>query len=219
MRKQKAIQAILEQKLLPLFYHDSAETSIEVLNALYQAGIRTVEYTNRGEHALENFRKMKKAIEANMPGLLLGIGTIKNREEAESFIEAGADFIICPTVNTEVARVTHDKGMLWIPGCLTPTEIATAEMAGATIIKIFPGNILGPGYISAIRELFPKIKFMPTGGVEAEEGNLRSWFNAGVVAVGLGSKLVSKEIMENKNYDHLRKRTEEALSLIAGLKN
>lgn len=217
MHKQKAIQAILDQKLLPLFYNDSAEISIEILRALYDAGIKTVEYTNRGEKALSNFKQMKSAIKENLPGLLLGIGTIKNKDQAKEFIGAGADFIICPTINPEVARVTHAAGLLWIPGCVTPTEIASAEAAGATIVKIFPGNILGPSYISSIQELFPEIQFMPTGGVEVEEKNLRSWFNAGVVAVGMGSKLVSKEIVANKDYDSLRKRTEEALGLIASI--
>jgi 2-dehydro-3-deoxyphosphogluconate aldolase/(4S)-4-hydroxy-2-oxoglutarate aldolase len=217
MRKQQAIQALLEQKLLPLFYNDSAETSIAILRALYDAGIRTVEYTNRGENALNNFIEMKKSAGAEMPGMLLGIGTIKTKEQADDYIRAGADFIICPTINPEVARVTQDAGLLWIPGCLTPTEIAAAEMAGATIVKIFPGNILGPNYISSIQELFPKIKFMPTGGVEAEEKNLRSWFGAGVVAVGMGSKLISKEIVQNKAFDELRKRTKEAIGLIASI--
>ena len=217
MRKEQAIQAILEQKLLPLFYNDDAEISIAILRSLYDAGIRTVEYTNRGDNALKNFSEMRKAVKEGMPGMLLGIGTIKTKEQAIDYIRSGADFIICPTINAEVASVTHGAGLLWIPGCLTPTEIATAEIEGATIVKIFPGNILGPAYISSIQELFPRIKFMPTGGVEAEEKNLRSWFNSGVVAVGMGSKLVSKEIVQNKAYDTLRKRTEEALGLIASI--
>ena len=217
MRKEQAIQAIHEQKLLPLFYNDDAEISIAILRSLYDAGIRTVEYTNRGDNALKNFSEMRKAVKEGMPGMLLGIGTIKTKEQAIDYIRSGADFIICPTINAEVASVTHGAGLLWIPGCLTPTEIATAEIEGATIVKIFPGNILGPAYISSIQELFPRIKFMPTGGVEAEEKNLRSWFNSGVVAVGMGSKLVSKEIVQNKAYDTLRKRTEEALGLIASI--
>ena len=217
MRNQQAIEALLEQKLLPLFYNDSAETSIAILRALYDAGIRTVEYTNRGENALTNFIEMKKAAGADMPGMLLGIGTIKTKEQASDYIRAGADFIICPTINPEVARVTHEAGLLWIPGCLTPTEIAAAEMAGATIVKIFPGNILGPNYISSIQELFPKIKFMPTGGVEAEEKNLRSWFSAGVVAVGMGSKLISKETVSSGNFIQIKNATIKALDLIKSI--
>jgi 2-dehydro-3-deoxyphosphogluconate aldolase / (4S)-4-hydroxy-2-oxoglutarate aldolase len=214
MRKEQAIQAILKQKLLPLFYNESAETSISILRALYDAGIRTVEYTNRGENALQNFSKMISAVKKGMPGMLLGIGTIKTKEQAGDFINSGADFIICPTIHPEVAAITHEAGLLWIPGCLTPTEIAKAEMEGATIVKIFPGNILGPGYISSIQELFPKIQFMPTGGVEAEEENLRSWFKAGVVAVGMGSKLITKESVSSGDFIQIKNATVKALDLI-----
>src|SRR5207237_5986546 len=123
-------------------------------------------------------------------------------------------FIVCPTINERVAEVTHEAGLLWIPGCMTPTEIAAAEVAGATLVKIFPGNILGPGYISAIKELFPEIKFMPTGGVEAEEKNLKAWFKSGVVAVGMGSKLITKEMVQQKDYAALKEATAKALQLI-----
>ena len=155
------------------------------MHALYDAGIKTVEYTNRGENALSNFSVMKKMLDADLPGLHLGIGTIKNKEQAKQFIDAGADYIICPSMNEEVASITHDAGLLWIPGCMTATEIAAAENAGATLVKIFPGSLLGPGYIHAIKDLFPGLKFMPTGGVEAEKKNLQSWFASGVVAVGI----------------------------------
>lgn len=213
-KKIEAIQQVLQQKLLPLYYHESAETSLSILQALYAAGIRTVEYTNRGPNAPENFRQLKKAVPQQMPGMQLGIGTIKNRKDAERYIDAGADFIVCPTVNAAVAQVTHAAGLLWVPGCMTPTEIAEAEEAGATLVKIFPGNILGPAYISAIKELFPNLMFMPTGGVEAELANLKSWFGAGVVAVGMGSKLITKEAVRQKDFTALRNVTEQALQLI-----
>src|SRR6476619_7323229 len=143
-KKEQILLALLDQKILPLYYHDDAETSIGVLNSLYDAGIRLVEYTNRGEHALDNFAAMKKVIKKKMPGMFLGIGTIKTRKAAKKFIDAGADFIICPTVNPGVAKEVKNAGLLWIPGCMTPTEISMAEDAGATLTKIFPGNILGP---------------------------------------------------------------------------
>ena len=149
-----------------------------------------------------------------MPGILIGIGTIKNKNQAKDYIEAGADFIVCPSINKKVAKVTHKAGVLWIPGCMTPTEIAAAENAGASIVKIFPGNILGPSYITSIKELFADIQFMPTGGVEAEQNNLREWFNAGVVAVGMGSKLISKKVLESKNYTEITSLTKEALHII-----
>ncbi|MGN6399008.1 MAG: bifunctional 4-hydroxy-2-oxoglutarate aldolase/2-dehydro-3-deoxy-phosphogluconate aldolase, partial [Flavisolibacter sp.] len=203
-KKEAALQTLLQQMMLPLYYHDSAEVSIEVLKALYEAGIKTLEYTNRGEHAFENFKALRKAVDENMPGLQLGIGTIKTKNSAEKFIDAGADFVVCPSMNEEVADTVHAAGLLWVPGCLTTTEIANAENAGATLVKIFPGNILGPSYISAIKEIFPGLKFMPTGGVEAEEKNLRSWFDAGVVAVGMGSKLISKSALEDRDYEGIK---------------
>lgn len=213
-KKETAIQQLLQQKLLPLFYHDDAGESIALLQSLYDAGIRILEYTNRGAHALANFKEMRKAATATMPGLLLGIGTIKNEAQAQSFMDAGADFIVCPTIHSGVAKLVHNAGLFWIPGCMTPTEIAAAESAGATIVKIFPGNILGPSYISSIKELFPAIKFMPTGGVEATMDNLKSWFGAGVVAVGMGSKLVTNEIVAEKNYGLLKKLAEDALRMV-----
>jgi 2-dehydro-3-deoxyphosphogluconate aldolase/(4S)-4-hydroxy-2-oxoglutarate aldolase len=212
--KEQILQQIVQQRLLPLYYHDSAAVSLEILQSLYEAGIRVIEYTNRGVHALDNFKELKKAKEEIMPDMLLGIGTIKTADQAKQYIAAGADFIVCPTINEQVAEVTHEAGLLWIPGCMTPTEIAAAEMAGATLVKIFPGNILGPGYISAIKELFPEIKFMPTGGVEAEEKNLKAWFKSGVVAVGMGSKLITKEMVQQKNYAALKETTTTALQLI-----
>jgi 2-dehydro-3-deoxyphosphogluconate aldolase/(4S)-4-hydroxy-2-oxoglutarate aldolase len=213
-KKEQILLALLDQKVLPLYYHDDAETSIGVLNALYDAGIRLVEYTNRGEKALVNFVAMKKVMKKKMPGMFLGIGTIKTRKAAKKFIDAGADFIICPTVNKDVAKEVKASGLLWIPGCMTATEISIAEEAGATMVKIFPGNILGPSYISSIRELFPDVRFMPTGGVEVEEKNLKSWFASGVVAVGMGSKLVTKDMMQNKEYDKIKTLASKALHMV-----
>jgi 2-dehydro-3-deoxyphosphogluconate aldolase/(4S)-4-hydroxy-2-oxoglutarate aldolase len=214
LKKEQALSILLNQRLLPLFYQESADTSKAILQALYEAGIRTVEYTNRGRHALGNFKELRRVADASMPDLQLGIGTIKNREQARQFIDAGADYIVCPTMNKEVAEETHASGRLWIPGCMTPTEIAQAEEAGASLVKIFPGNILGPSYIGAIKELFPNLSFMPTGGVEAEEENLKSWFKTGVVAVGMGSKLISKELVTQKDYEGLKESVVSALDLV-----
>jgi len=213
-KKEEAYRLLLEQKLLPLYYHESADVSVNILRALYDAGVRIVEYTNRGENALENFRALRKAVDKTMPGLLLGIGTIKNRKSAKKYVQAGADFIVCPSMNEDVAEIAEDEELLWIPGCMTPTEIAAAENAGATLVKIFPGNILGPGYVSAIRELFPNLRFMPTGGVEAEASNLKAWFGAGVVGVGMGSKLITKDAIAKGDYDGIRNDTARALQLV-----
>ena len=212
-KREKALEVLLAQKLLPLYYHEDAATGIRILDALYAAGMRIVEYTNRGEHALRNFKELRKHADNHLEGLILGIGTIKTKKAAKKFIEAGADLIVAPTINEEVGEVAGDEGLLWIPGCMTPTEIARAEEAGAMLVKLFPGNLLGPAYINSIRELFPAVRFMPTGGVEAEESNLAAWFRSGVAAVGMGSKLIPKD-PEEKGYDQLTRDAGWALQQV-----
>jgi 2-dehydro-3-deoxyphosphogluconate aldolase/(4S)-4-hydroxy-2-oxoglutarate aldolase len=218
MNKQNdIIVQIKQQKMLPLYFHSDKEVSINTLKALYNAGIKAVEYTNRGEQALENFKAMRKVVNESMPGMLLGIGTVKTTADAENFIAAGADFIISPVVYPPVARVVEEAGLLWIPGCLTPTEIFTAEMNGAKMVKIFPGSVVGPSYISAIKELFPNLLFMPTGGVDTTAENIKAWFDSGVCAVGMGSKLITKSILQNKEYDKLTSLTKEVIEVIQTL--
>jgi len=162
---------------------------------------------------------MKKTFAAEAPDLYLGIGTIKTADEAKAFIEAGADFIVAPIVNPEVAAVAAKTDMLWIPGCMTPTEIHQAQQLQAAVIKIFPANVLGPEFVGSIRELFPGQLFIPTGGVELNKANIDAWFKAGVCAVGMGSKLISKDILKNKQYDVLYKHTVTALELVSEVVN
>lgn len=213
-KKETLLKLIPEQGILPLFYFKDAEVSVGLLKALYQAGIRAIEYTNRGEQALKNFTVMRKVCDEEMKDMYLGIGTIKNGDMAKAFIDAGTDFIVCPGLVKKVAEVADKHDMLWAPGCMTPTEIIKAEQLGAQLIKLFPGNLLGPSFVSTIKELFPGLLFMPTGGVEVNKENLSAWFKSGVCAVGMGSKLVTKPIMENKQYDELTKLTREALELV-----
>lgn len=212
--KKAALSSILSQGMLPLFFYEDPIVSLEIVRTLYKAGVRAIEYTNRGKEALDNFKAIKKAVNREMPGLFLGIGTIKNVSEAESFIDAGADFIVAPIVNPEVGKVTNKHKLLWIPGCMTPTEIYLAQKNGADLIKIFPANVVGPGFISSIRELFPGQLFMPTGGVELEAKNISGWFHAGACAVGLGSKLISKKIMDKRQYELLYTDTVKAIGLV-----
>ncbi|WP_026905032.1 bifunctional 4-hydroxy-2-oxoglutarate aldolase/2-dehydro-3-deoxy-phosphogluconate aldolase [Pedobacter glucosidilyticus] len=211
--KQTVLDTIIGQGMLPLFYHEDKELSLAIIKTLYEAGVKTLEYTNRGPAALENFRYLKSQLK-DLPDFYLGIGTIKNTKEAQDFIDAGADYIVCPTVNIAVGQLVNSLDMLWIPGCMTPTEISTAQGVGALLIKLFPANVLGTGFVSAIRELFVGQHFMPTGGVEIEEKNIREWFKAGVSAVGMGSKLISKDVMQNRALDELAKNTAEAFRLI-----
>ncbi len=210
----KILDNIISQGILPLFYNESAEVSLETTRTLYKAGIRVIEYTNRGAAALENFKVLKKAQQDEMHELVLGIGTIKTVQHAEDFIAAGADFIIAPIVNPDVARIAQQHNMLWCPGCMTPTEIHLAQENKAALIKLFPANILGPGFVSAIKELFPGQLFMPTGGVELTLENIRSWFKSGVCAVGMGSKLITKDILSSGSYNQLYLDTQEALKLV-----
>jgi 2-dehydro-3-deoxyphosphogluconate aldolase/(4S)-4-hydroxy-2-oxoglutarate aldolase len=212
--KQEVLDSIVAQGMLPLFFYKDAEVSVEIARTLYKAGVRVFEYTNRGEAALENFKKLKEVQQNEMPDLHLGIGTIKSVHEADAFINAGADFLVSPIVNPEVAKMAHDRNMLWIPGCMTPTEIYTAQSNDAALIKLFPANILGPAFLTSIKELFRDQLFMPTGGVELEAGNISTWFKAGVCAVGMGSKLISKEVLEGKLYDQLYTDTQTAINLV-----
>ena len=164
------------------------------------------------------FRKLKEVTLVSMPELKLGIGTIKTAQEAQDFIDAGADFIVAPVVSAAVAKVCAEADLLWVPGCMTPTEISVAQELGAGLIKIFPANILGQEFIASIKELFRGQLFMPTGGVDLSKENISSWFKVGVCAVGMGSKLISKDIMDNENYDLLTKNTKEVLAVIQSIK-
>jgi len=212
----KVTQHILNSKLIPLFYEDNVQVVVDVVKALYAGGIRTIEFTHRGQHALENFKALV-ALKREMPDLYLGIGTIKNEEDAKNYIDAGADFLISPIFDASVADIAYLHKVLWIPGCMTPTEIHQAQVAGCTIVKLFPGNVLGPGFIEAIRPLFREVNFLVTGGVDATEASILSWLKAGAAGVGLGSKLITKEVLANKQYDLLTTTAQQLLS-IQGLK-
>lgn len=217
-RKAQLLRLIPEQGLLPLYFYKDPEVSIEVLRSLYRAGIRAVEYTNRGSAALENFKRMRAVCDNELAGMYLGIGTIKNGEMAQTFIDAGADFIICPGLVEEVAQVADDHKLLWIPGCMTPSEIIRAENMGAKIIKLFPGNILGTDFMSAIKSLFPGLLFMPTGGVDLNRHNIEAWFKAGVCAVGMGSKLISNQLLDQNDYPKIEALTRQAIGIVTSIK-
>ena len=216
--KQQTIDTIKQQGILPLYYNADETVSVEILRAIYKAGIKAVEYTNRGDAALNNFKKLVQVRNEEMQGMLLGVGTIKNLEQAEAYIAAGADFMVSPGYVKEVADKANSINMFYAPGCMTPTEIIAAENNGVGFIKLFPGNILGTEFLSAIKEIFPKLLFMPTGGVDTTRENIEGWFKAGVCAVGMGSKLISKKLMEAKDYTTIETATREVLALIQSIK-
>lgn len=218
INKEQATEAIIDQGILPLYFNTDETVSIEVLRAIYKAGIKAVEYTNRGDAALSNFKKMVTIRNSEMPGILLGVGTVKNKEQAESYMNAGADFLVSPGFVPEIATYAANKNVLYAPGCMTPSEIIAAENTGIKFIKLFPGDMLGPKFLTTIKEIFPKLLFMPTGGVDTTKENIESWFKAGVVAVGMGSKLISKQLMEAKDYTTIEKATKEVLVTIQSVK-
>jgi len=210
--------AIIKQGILPLYFNADEIVSVEVLKVLFRAGIKAVEYTNRGDAALANFKKMVGIRNNEMPGLLLGVGTIKNLDHAKNYMAVGADFLVSPGFVPEVASYAISKDIFYAPGCMTPSEIIAAENAGIKFIKLFPGNMLGPEFLSGIKDIFPKLLFMPTGGVDTTRENIEGWFKAGVCAVGMGSKLISKKLMEQKDYSTIEKNTKDVLELIQAVK-
>ena len=219
MSKTKQIaDAIIAQGMLPLYFNADETVSVDILRAVYKAGVKALEYTNRGDAALMNFKKMVAVRNAEMPGMLLGVGTVKNLQTAKDYLAAGADFLVSPGFVKEVAdyAVAHD--IFYAPGCMTPSEIIAAENSGISFIKLFPGNMLGPEFLSGIKDIFPKLLFMPTGGVDTTKENIEGWFKAGVCAVGMGSNLISKKLMEAKDYATIETETKKVLEVIASIK-
>ena len=175
--------------MVPVFYHADLAYAQRILQACYAGGIRVFEFVNRGAQALEIFTQLQPFVAESCPEMILGIGTIYKAAEAEQFIAAGADFVVQPLATAEVAQVCRAHGIPWLPGALTPTEIYNATELGAVMVKIFPGNLVGPDYIRALRGPMPHVKLMVTGGVEPTEASVGAWFGAGVNAVGMGSQL------------------------------
>jgi len=210
----KDILAQIEKyPVIPVFYHDDMEHCKNILKRAYHGGIRVFEFVNRGAAAKENFAALIAYKKEQFPDLVLGIGTIKSQKEASDFIRLGAEFIVSPIIKEEIAEVTLAKNILWIPGCMTPTEITLAEDLGAPLVKLFPGDTLGPNYLKAIKPLFPHTKFMPTGGVSLEANNLQDWFKSGVTAVGLGSKLFEAQ-KEQEDDQWLENRVKSVFQII-----
>ncbi len=206
-----------ETGLIPVFNHADIEVSKQVLDACYAAGIRVFEFTNRGENALAVFERLAEHA-GQYTDLYLGIGTIFNATDAQGFLSVGAQFIVSPALVPEVAHFANKQELLWVPGCGTVTEIYQAVQLGAKVIKAFPGNVLGPGFIKSVKAVYPKLPIMPTGGVKPTEDNLGSWFSAGVFCVGMGSQLFKKEIIASGEFDTLSHAVSDALQIIKRLK-
>jgi 2-dehydro-3-deoxyphosphogluconate aldolase/(4S)-4-hydroxy-2-oxoglutarate aldolase len=209
-------QIVIEMKrlgIVPLFTCEDISMGEDVIEAAYRGGVRVFEFTNRRKNSFEVFSAMLKKFE-KYPDLMLGIGTIMDGATTKKFIDAGAHFIISPILKLEMAEVCEQHNISWLPGCATLTEIVTAKENGADVIKVFPGSVLGPGFISSIMPVVPDLQLMITGGVEPKKENLTAWFKAGAMCVGMGSQLFTKEILESKNWTLLEQKVAESIKMI-----
>lgn len=214
MDKDKTIALLNEVGVLPLFYHADIEIAKQVVAASYHGGARAFEFTNRGENALEVFVKLLAYVKENLPGLSMGIGTIYDAATAQKYVDAGTDFIVTPCLNPEVGKVCIAAGIPWIPGITTLTEIYNARVAGAEVVKLFPGDVVGSKFVKAIKGPMPDIKIMVTGGVQPTKESIDEWFGAGAYAVGLGSNLFPKEVIAESNYGWIQNKVAESIGLV-----
>lgn len=206
--------------MVPVFYHADPEICKEVISASYRAGVRVFEFTNRGDFAHETFAELVKHARVNCPQMMMGAGSVVDAPTAALYIQLGADFIVSPVLNPEVAKVCNRRKILWSPGCATLSEISLAEELGAEIVKVFPAKqVGGPEFVAAVKGPCPWSSIMPTGGVEPTEENLRAWFKAGVHCVGMGSQLVSKELVASGDFQQLEQLIREALELIKHIRS
>lgn len=203
-----------ETGMVPLFFHSDIEMGKKVVKACYDGGARLLEFTSRGDFAFEIFGVLNKYVLAELPGMIMGVGSITDAASASLYMQLGANFIVTPVFREEIALVCNRRKVLWLPGCGSLTEIAKAEELGCEIVKLFPGDTYGPNFIKAIKGPCPWTSIMPTGGVSTSEENLKGWFDAGVTCVGIGSQLISKEILEREDFDELKLKVQKTLSTI-----
>jgi 2-dehydro-3-deoxyphosphogluconate aldolase / (4S)-4-hydroxy-2-oxoglutarate aldolase len=210
---QEILVKMAETGMIPVFNHKDISVAKAVLDASYNAGIRVFEFTNRESNAFEVFKELKIYSE-KYEDLLLGIGTIFSSADAARFHYIGTDFVVSPALIPEVANYCTMKGIFWVPGCATVTEVHQANQLERFLVKAFPGNLLGSGFIKAVLSVMPDIKMMPTGGVEPTKENLSEWFKAGVHCVGMGSQLFDKKAIERGEFEILESNIKKALVTI-----
>ena len=204
--------------MVPLFYNNDINTAKKILKACYNGGARLMEFTNRGDFALEVFAALNKYAINELPGMIMGVGSVTDAGSASAYMLCGANFIVTPVLREDIAIICNRRKVLWAPGCGSLTEIAKAEELGAEIIKVFPGNIYGPDFVKAILAPQPWTSIMPTGGVSPTEKNLKSWFDSGVTCVGMGSKLMIRKDDGSFDYDKIEYLTRNTLEIIKKLK-
>jgi len=216
--RHEVISVLQQNGMVPLFYHEDADTAKEIIKACYDGGARLLEFTHRGDFAQEVFRELIDYTRTNLPGMILGVGSVTDAASASYYMMIGANFIVTPVFREDIAIVCNRRKVLWSPGCGSLTEIARAEELGAEIVKLFPGNLYGPSFVKAIKGPQPWTSIMPTGGVTTEADNLKAWFDAGVTCVGMGSQLISTTVIKNKAYAELTETVKSTLALIQTLK-
>ena len=204
--------------LVPLFYNSDLEISKKVIQATYDGGARLLEFTARGDFAHEVFGELNKYVLKNMPGMIMGVGSVTDAASASRFMALGANFIVTPVLREDIAIVCNRRKVMWSPGCGSLTEICRAEELGCEVVKLFPGGIYGPDFVKAIRGPQPWTSIMPTGCVSPTKENLEGWFNAGVTCVGMGSKLINKNADGNYDLAKIESDTKAALAIIKDIR-
>lgn len=203
-----------ETGLVPLFYHPDTGLGKNILKACYEGGARLLEFTSRGDFAFEIFGELNKYALKELPGMIMGVGSLTDAAAASLYMQLGANFIVTPVLREDIALICNRRKVLWSPGCGSLSEIARAEELGCEIVKLFPGEVYGPAFVKAVKGPCPWTSIMPTGGVSTSEENLKAWFDAGVTCVGMGSNLISKEIIENKDFTGLSAKVKKVLDTI-----
>ena len=215
----EVVQTMINTGLVPLFYNDDIDVSKKVLKACYDGGARLLEFTNRGDFAHEIFGELNKYALKELPGMILGVGSVTDAGAASLYMQLGANFVVTPVLRKDIAKVCNRKKVLWSPGCGSLTEITKAEELGCEIVKLFPGGTYGANFVKGIKAPQPWTMIMPTGGVAPTRESLESWFNAGVTCVGMGSKLIAKDAQGNYDYQKIKELISGALKIIEEIKN
>ena len=216
--KLQVIQTMKETGMVPVFYNSDIEAGKKVLKACYDGGVKAFEFTNRGDFAQEVFGELVKYANKELPGMMLGIGSVVDPATASMYIQMGANFVVGPVFNPAVAPVCNRRLIPYIPGCATPTEIGNAQEAGCDICKVFPGDVLGPAFVKAVKAPMPWSQIMVTGGVKPTKENLEAWFKAGATCVGMGSNLFPKDVVAAGQWEKISSLCEEVLEMIKTFK-
>lgn len=215
MSRQTVIQNMSQTGMVPVFYHKDIDIAKQVVKACYDGGVTAFEFTNRGDFAHEVFAQLIKWARQECPGLSLGVGSVVDAPTAVLYMQMGADFVVGPLFNPDVAKVCNRRCVLYIPGCGTVSEVGFAQEAGCEVCKVFPGDVLGPKFVKGIMAPMPWTRLMVTGGVEPTADNLNAWMQAGVFCVGMGSKLFPKDRIEAQDWQYITDKCRECLEIMS----